>query len=253
MTDPYLSFCEALWDRWRHGQLEVPPAVRVAFDLDASPEPYISFNAGVDPLVVLTTNPGGTMDHQRKETIQASSGPIGSANDYATAARQLGPFYEEALKKHPAGRRIAGLKTLASLLGKDGVLEVEACPFHSRYTPGKAELMAVIAQGGLLCDYVGHLAAFLKDRSVVIISAIGANAVLAPGMTLPPWIAWKASLTGLQATDSTVIPLVTKGSRATCAAMVDHRGKNAKVLILMMGGNHLPGEQGLKALAQRLA
>lgn len=65
---------EALWSDWLAGTLDVPPFVRVAFDLDAAPEPYLSLGVGAEPLVALTTNPGEVMPHQRRGACEREMG-----------------------------------------------------------------------------------------------------------------------------------------------------------------------------------
>src|SRR5678816_3859359 len=97
MLDSYLSFCETLWRSWLDGTLRRSSFLERTFDLDAAPEPYLAFDAGTRPLVALTTNPGATMDFQRRRTVQKGVGPVSSSMDYATASRAFAHHYERVL------------------------------------------------------------------------------------------------------------------------------------------------------------
>ena len=100
MREDYIGFCEEeLWRPWRAHELAVPPP----FDPAAAPEPYISFCEGANPLVVLTTNPGATMCHQRRAAVELGGGPLSERDEYAEAARKLGCFYKRELAGRPAG------------------------------------------------------------------------------------------------------------------------------------------------------
>ena len=219
MAEAFIPFCETLWRDWLGGTLDVPPLVRTAFDLDAAPEPYIPFCAGAGPLVVLTTNPGATMDRQRRAAVQAGDGPLNATMDYATAARELGRFYEADLTG-PARRRIAGLTELSSWVGYEGVLQVEACPFHSPFLRRKGALLQTIGEDGLLGRYTKHVRAFLQRRPVVALSAVSPRVSLRPETKLSPWPARLARIAGLVPERAEFVPLVAKGSKTTAAALV---------------------------------
>ena len=66
MDDDFIELCEALWREWLAHSLEVSPFVTSTFDMNATPEPYLSFNVGQQPLIALTTNPGATMAIQAR-------------------------------------------------------------------------------------------------------------------------------------------------------------------------------------------
>jgi hypothetical protein len=98
VANAYKNFCETLWRSWLAGTLDVPPSLRRDFDLDAAPEPYLTFGAGARPLVVLTTNPGATMRHQRRSVILRGGGPVVAGARYEAVADTLGAFYAEHLR-----------------------------------------------------------------------------------------------------------------------------------------------------------
>ena len=46
MTEDFIPLCETLWQDWLADSLTVSPFVEATFDMNAAPEPYVSFNAG---------------------------------------------------------------------------------------------------------------------------------------------------------------------------------------------------------------
>ena len=251
MPESFMAFCESLWRDWLAGTLEISPFVRATFDLDAAPEPYLCFSAGARPLVALTTNPGATMRHQRRAAVQMDGGPLSTSATYSIAARALGDFYERHLTG-PAWRRIARLRSLSALMDADGVLQVEACPFHSAFLPNKDGLLRAIRESGFLTRYVDHVQGFLRGQMVLIVCAAPSRVSLGSGMSLSAWVTWLAKLAGLDLERAEFVPLVTKGAKTTCGAFVSSSEGAPKALVLMMGGNHLPAEERLSILAEAL-
>lgn len=242
ITEAYFAFCESeLWRPWIAQRLIVP----LSFDADAAPEPYVSFSSGTTPLVALTTNPGATMPHQTRAAVQIGDGPLSEADEFVEAARKLGRFYEQELAGRPAGRRISGLRNLSCLLGNDGVLQVEACPFHSASLPGKNAFLREAEENELLTRYHEFLARFLRNSPVVIIQASAK-----PECPTSPWLKWITKLGGLDLNAAEFVPLVGKGSKTTVGAWVSRH--TPKALVLAIGGNNLPGDEGLRKLAARL-
>lgn len=205
ISDKFALFCESLWREWLDGTLDTPEFVRTTFNLDAAPEPYISFDAGEEPLVALTTNPGATMPHQRRDAVQAGHGPLSTTIDYATAAKALRDFYKRNLAG-TAQNRITALQLLSTLVARDGVLQVEACPFRSRYLPKKDALLQALDTGGLLARYVKHVEGFLRRRPVVIVTAVSSRASLEQECALSPWAKWMAITAGLSLERADFIP-----------------------------------------------
>ena len=87
MAEDFIQLCETLWRDWRAESLDVSLFIDATFDMNAAPEPYVSFDAGRRPLIALTTNPGMTMPHQLRSHVQQENGPLNRGMDYATAAR----------------------------------------------------------------------------------------------------------------------------------------------------------------------
>jgi len=245
------TFTEQLWRSWLDGKLSLSDALAERFDLDAAPEPYLCFEAGERPLVALTTNPGGTLPFQRREAVLSNTDVLRQTMTYQEVSRVLGQHYRQLLQRKPAGRRIESLLHLASLRSATGVVQVEVCPFHSSSLPKKDTLVSELINDELTKQYLAHVRENLRDRPVVIVSAISSRKTLSADLTLSPWLAWKADVAGLPV-DKAVrfVSLVTKQDKVTCAALLSPRGAVPKALVLMMGSNQLPGAEGLKRLSE---
>jgi hypothetical protein len=249
----YLNLCERWWQDWLSGTPIASAAVRSRFDLDAAPEPYLPFEPGHNPLVVLTTNPGATMPHQRREQIIGGQSVVSPSMRYAEAAEALSRFYVEHLSG-PAARRISAQRTLATASGYTGVLQVECCPWHSPELPGKNAFVDLLNADVALTEYTQILHAFLASHPVLAISAVSSRDSLASSsLPLSPWLAWQRDLIGLRQSHAELVPLVRKGERVTSAALVDRSGPAVKALVLMQGSNQLPGAEGRAILAPALA
>lgn len=250
MTDDFKAFCERLWSSWLAGTLQLTPAFARRFDVDAAPEPYLPFDVGSNPLVAFTTNPGDSLPFQRRPAVLDGASIITAAMDFASAATALAAFYRTSLRLRPAGRRIEALLRLAALVSADGVLQVEAFPFHSRSLPNKPACVSVLDGDPLLAAYVRHLRAFLIPRPIVIVSAVTTRSVLNSQTRLSPWLSWQAGMAGIDLATTTLVPLVGKNGKTTCAAFVSRHGGAPKALVLMMGSNQLPAFEGLRLLGE---
>jgi hypothetical protein len=240
--------CEQLWQSWLRRTMDVPSSLHTMFDLEAAPEPYVNFGAGANPLVELLTNPGYVLPEQTRGVIESGAGPIKSVMDYATVAKTFGEFYERQLRG-AAAHRIAAIRSLSEQLGFDGVLQVDACPFHSASLPNKGAVLRIIRAGGLLGQYAGTLREFLRSRPVLTLAAVSSAHPLLPPPVLTDWARWQAQLAGLDLEQAKFLPLVKKGNATTVAALISRADGVPKGLVLMMGGNRLPGPEGLRTLA----
>jgi hypothetical protein len=250
MSEHYFSFCEELWRGWLDARLTASSFVSKVFDLNAAPEPYVSFGLGAKLLVALTTNPGATMRHQCRAAVQAGVGPLREEDKYSEAAPKLGDFYETHLTGQ-ARHRIAKLRKLSSWLGYEGVLQVEACPFHCPSLPQKNALLEEIAKDELLGRYAEQLRAFLRHKSVLSLQAAPTRASLRPETPKSSrWLRWITETAGIDLNNSKFLPLVEKGPKITAAAWLSNKPPVA--LVLMMGGTGLPADEGLCKLATEL-
>jgi hypothetical protein len=224
--------------------------VKSHFDLDAAPEPYIDYNAGRNPLVVLLTNPGRTKPCQTRKAIRAGNGPLSGSMQYQRGAKSLGDYYQQPgnLKATPR-RRIENLLSLSKAAGFDGVMAVECCPFHSPSLPKKDQLLREFCNDQLLRSYAHLLEKYLRSRCVLIVSAVSTRSSLASTSKLSDWLQWQTQRAGIDPRRSRFEKLVVKARKVTAAALVHKSDGAIKVLVRMMGGNHLPGEEGRRRLA----
>lgn len=227
--------------------------VRSRFDLGAAPEPYLPFNPGSNPLVVVTTNPGATMPHQRRDHILAGQSVATPSMSYAEAAEAFSRLYVEQLT-NAAGRRVHTQRALALAAGFTGVLQVECCPLHSPQLPGKSTFVQLLDADPALSEYVQVLRDFLEPQPVLAISAVAPRADLVqPGLQLSDWLRWQCDLIGLSPSRADLVPLVWKGQQVTGTALVEKQKSAVKAMVLMKGSNNLPAEPGREIMASALA
>lgn len=249
----YKGFCENLWRQWLDGSLELSPFIQATFQVGYAPEPYLCFDDGSNPLIVLTTNPGAGLDGiQDLNSILSGNSIVQPSNPYSQAAIKFAGYYAEHLPGQ-ARRRIEGLRQLAQLSGCSGVVQIECCPFHSKSLPNKEELVRWSTFDKLLSSYVASLKSYLADKDVFIMSAVGSKNDLAAGsIRLSPWLKWQDDLVGFQLSRAAFKPIVRKGTKTTAALLVDKSAGRSKSLFLMMGGNHLPSRDGLEVMGRSL-
>jgi hypothetical protein len=244
----YGEVCEKLWRDWLAKRFCASPYLNQAFDLSAAPEPYLSFDAGASPLVVLTTNPGGVLPFQRHETIAEGSSCLTTGMSYGEASAALGKHYLDTLRG-AASNRIKKIRELATAAGYEGVLQVECCPFHSQSFPAKTKYIAEYKTDAFLVGYTDRLHSLLLNFDVLVVSAIDSRTSISREGMSSDWLKWQARLIGLAPQQSSLVKLLTKEGTVSCAALLERRDSHLKTMVLMMGGNHLPGNAGLETLA----
>ena len=195
--------------------------MRMQIDRSALPYGFISFCEFLTTLSSLLQRiPVARCRFNEGRLFWSGAGPITAAMDYASASAALGLHYQESLRRRPAGRRIQTLLKLATFASADGVLQVEACPFHSPSLPNKNALPVAFEADRLLSQYIVHLREFLRERSIVIVSGIATANSLAAQTRLSPLLVWQAELAGMNLAAASFLPLVRKDSKTTCAAFL---------------------------------
>lgn len=252
MSD-FLGYAEDLWTRWLNGPVEVSPELASLFELDACPEPYLDFDAGAHPLVIMTTNPGAPMPHQMRAAIHEGQSPVDPSMSYAEVARAMADFYRAHLRG-AAARRISAQLEVANAAGFDGVVQVECCPWHSADLPNKSRFLKLLLSDPELAAYESKVRDFIAECPAVAVSAVSSRATLQTGaLELSPWLAWQADVLGLGPKPRIVVPLVRNENRVTGAAVVSaESGGATRALVLMMGSNNFPGQEGRDSLARAL-
>lgn len=247
---PYECFCENLWQQWLLRELKFP---EFPFQAGHMPEPYLRWKDGKDPLYVLTTNPGGGMEHQLRENILAGNSNIKPTASYAESAVDLARFYDKELDGSNAGRRIKSMLLLALACGKDDVFQVESSPYHSANLPQKEKLINLALHDENLSPYIEKLRNFLHDKDVVAVSAWGGQVNSETNIPqLSPWLLWQAELMGLRPQDAIPYSIVNNGKRDTGILLVDSSNGSLKSMYLVVGSNNFPSRKGLKMIADIL-
>lgn len=252
MNRDYAELCERMWQRWLAGEIEPSTEVQRHFDVDAVPEPYLIFGDTSDPLVVVTTNPGATMEHQRRDTILHGDSPVTPRMRYSDVAREMARWYQDHLSG-AAATRIRAQIDLATACGFTGVVQVECLPWHSDRLP-KPRALQVMHSDEESSAYVRALEAQIEGAPTIALSAVHSGTdFLAPSLHLSDWLSWQMSYLNIDVDEAVRIPLVTKGGRPTSMALCQKSSGSPRALVLMMGGNHFPSRSNLTPLVEWLS
>lgn len=255
MGERFLTYCDDVWSQWLAGELDFGSFACVPFETGVAPEPYVRYRAGDDPLVVLLTNPGGPMKIQERGFIKSDlAQPVNSKMSWAEASVAFGKHYRDKLPG-TAGNRIGGMIEIANGLGREGVLQVDACPVHSSRLPMKRKGDVVRAFGTdcLVGRHAQLVQEYLRPYPVVALTAAPTRAGLTAKDQLSEWAAWVAGIAGVDIEHAEFVELVKKDSgKITAAALVSGVNGVPKALVRMMGGNHLPATEGLHKLVEAM-
>lgn len=246
----YLEFCEELWGRWLADSLVYSDFVKAEFQLDYLPEPYLQFGDCKNPLYVFTTNPGAGLPVQSRASVMAGNECLRSTYSYQEISRVLGDYYSKNLKGTPK-TRILGMMDFAKRAGFDGVFQVEACPFHSAQLPKKDALLDNYQVDPFLSKYAESLQVFLRNKPVLIISAVGTKGVInTHSVSNRRWLNWQSNVINLNIDECDILPVNTKNNRITSAFVYSQKSKITSGFILMMGGNHMPKSEHLGHISE---
>lgn len=242
----FFEFCEDLVAAWHRSEISLSPEMGRLFQMDYIPEPYLAFGDQSEPLIFLTTNPGAGMPHQHRDARSPRE-------SWSTASAQMAAWYQAHLTG-AAARRIKSVLELAKSTGHSGVLQIECVPFHSADLPNKPQLLKNLPNDPLLCEYTQAVKGFLRDRSVVALSAAGTRGSLgAHTIEASDWLRWLADLMGLNVQRAETIALATRGEKITAAFVANRDAETTKGIILTMGSNNMPGRDGVAILAKNIA
>ena len=252
MNSDFRDYCEKLWYQWIQGTIEYSTFVRSKFQVAYLPEPYLQFGECSNPLYVLTTNPGQGMSVQHQKHILEGKSIVSPNDRYSTIAKVMGNYYQQHLKG-VARNRIEAMIELSKKSGFDGVIQIEACPFHSKSLPKKETLLKNLSDDPVLNDYNRLLKHVLFDKTVIAVSAVGTKAPISTGsITNRRWLNWQADLIGLKICDAEMLPIIIKDEKTTSAFIYSRSKKSVSGFVLMMGGNHLPKLESMSPVIEVL-
>ena len=246
MDKEYIEFTEELHKKWIDDTLELDEKVKKDFQVDYLPEPYLDFDCGTNPLYILTTNPGGGMQMQKRDVIVSNDSESGIVKDdkYSEVAKKLANFYIDILKGSAAGRRIDKMLELASQSNFDGVFQVESYPFHSATLPNKKQFLKIMKNDSFFIEYTDLLQKLLSNKTTIVISATGTQkSISINNIRNNVWLKWQSEIIGIEYIDNlTLIPLVTKADKITSAFLYEKQNNIVKGFVLAMGSNNLPSD-----------
>lgn len=229
----YFQFCDDLYKNWKNHRLKEDDILNKMFQMEYSPEPYFILKPGKRPLHVLLTNPGAGMDFQHISEHKNS--------DYKKFAAILASIYTSNFFKKekgaaPAYRRLMKSIEFAEFLGFDSVINIESIPFHS-VNLNKKKALHAIKESPTLISYQSSLKEYLRDKSVLIVSACSSRESISKSSILGNnWLKYQIELTSVDIKKLKIKPMTKKNNKIT-SALFSHMNK---YLALMMGSNNLP-------------
>jgi hypothetical protein len=232
----YISFCNALHKSWYECALDTDNELNGLFQMEYSPEPYFTVDAGKNPLYMLLTNPGSGMDFQHRSNFNSSN--------YPKFSETLSTVYLSESFKNNAKRRLINSIQITKELGYTGLINIETIPFHSPNL-NKSIALKLIGSNSILSQYTKLLQEFLFDKPILIVSACQSrSSVSAETILKSNWLRFKLGIAGINPDDLIMRPLTYKGEKIT-SAIFSHSHKH---LVLMMGTNNLPSVENFKKL-----
>lgn len=180
---PFFQKANSLYKSWLNDDI---PATHFNnyFAMDALYEPYLLFKVDEkedvsvetmlkDPLFILTTNPGGVMNFQKRGNLEAfvrrfTTTPLRDLS-YHELALLLGDYYQNEPKIKNARARIQKMIYLAKKLNKSAVVQVEMIPFHSKdfKSNRKHHYAQDLEKDNYLASYTEDLRRLLENASVL--------------------------------------------------------------------------------------
>lgn len=237
----YFNFCQDLYSNWNNCTLNYDPALESFFDLNALPEPYLSFKSLENPLYFLTTNPGGVMEFQKRDNFNYSD------ELYSDLAHKLGERYLLNLDKigTQAVTRIKRMIQLSELVKKSGVIQVEAIPYHSKNFNNKSAFLKCLTDFTLIA-YINHLKDHLTDKPVLSIQAGSPDL---NRIKSNDWILFLCDTMNLDIDKAHMYPIKVKtDGKVTIGMLWDNR--NRKGIIFNNAINSFPGDEGILTIAK---
>lgn len=230
----YKRHCESLYRAWlaapsHFGEFEAD------FSIGSLPEPYFPIRPGSRTLLVLNNNPGKPMPHQDHSHVQ---GKFRAGEPYSEVASWLTRQYISTETKINARAKSRNTKVeeLADALGYDGIENVETFYLHSSKMD-KARFLRKYANHPMVVDYVSELAAYVKERPVLVVACVASNRSFDKDSVIKsPWLNFQAELVGLNIGRAQYIKLTEKPGKVTSGLIRD----GDKIMICSMGANNIP-------------
>ncbi len=228
----YLEFCDKLLSDWRENKIVLQD--NYGFDLDALPEPYLTFGSKSDEVCFLTNNPGSVMEFQKKNE---NFSPI--SESYNNLSKRLGQHYEDYLSG-VAKTRILNMYEISNTLfpTNNSFMQLEISPFHSSSFPNKEKFSKNILrrENDIHTEYINNLTAFLSQKNCICIQSgfpdlkrLNKN-----------WISLIGNILSIKSDTWNLIEFKIKNERATTGAFYYKGEKFFKVILFNSASNSCP-------------
>jgi hypothetical protein len=157
----YVEFCDTLLANWKENKITLED--NYGFDLNAMPEPYLTFGNGDSKVCFLTNNPGKVADFQKRNSNFSTDG-----ESYTNLSKRLAKRYANQVrikKMHEASNKL--------FPSSNGFTQFEISPFHSANFPNKNKFAKDIlnAENNLHTEYIDKLTSFLNNKNCISIQA----------------------------------------------------------------------------------
>ena len=165
----YVEFCDTLLSNWKENKITLED--NYGFDLNALPEPYLTFGNGNSKVCFLTTNPGQVQDFQKRNSNFSKDG-----ESYANLSKRLPKRVDPITNKSYEGqKRVINMKKTANLLFPEskGFSQFEISPFHSK--DWKIDIKRKFAknvlkeENNLHTQYIHKITSILGDKNCICI------------------------------------------------------------------------------------
>lgn len=240
----YIEFCENLFSNWKDNKIDLQD--NYGFDLNALPEPYLTFGEVESQVCFLTTNPGGVMDFQKRTNNFSTTG-----ESYADLSKRLGKHYEEVLNG-AAKTRIENMYEIAKTIDSKskGFIQVEISPFHSRNFPDKEKFSKDILKKdqSFHAQYVDALSSFLSNKNCICIQSGYPNL----DRLDKNWITLISKIVNIRKTDWDLIEFKVKNGRATTGAFIHKNEDSFKVILFNSASNSCPKINSMTELFEKI-
>lgn len=247
----YFEYCEELFKKWYSGELSTDNSIDSGiFDLTYMPEPYFILAEGKNPLYILNNNPGSGLDFQKKDYLETN---INKEISYKNCISHISGFYKNGLeyngsffKQNYSQAHNRNMKALefSEDNGYDGVVCVETLPFHSKSLPNKEKVLYECITNRAYLLYFRYLSELIKDKPVLIISAIGSSGTITRERIFGnEWRKFQVQLAGMKVSNAEIYNVCEKDNGKITSALVKDRDK---YLFVQMGSNNLGKREKIK-------
>lgn len=223
----YFEFCDTLLSNWKENKITLED--NYGFDLNAMPEPYLTFGNGDSKVCFITTNPGQVLDFQKRNSNFSTNG-----ESYTNLSKRLAKLYANQVrikKMHEASNKLYP--------SSNGFIQFEISPFHSANFPNKNKFAKDIlnAENNLHTEYIDKLTSFLSNKNCISIQ--GGKPLLE--RQDQPWLILVSKILGVKIGDWKLIVFGYSGKgKATTGVWYYKKNNFFKLITFVDSTNTIP-------------